>query len=314
MSFSGFDLRPGTSRDEARILELMSVALGDGMPRDPAFWRWKHVTNPAGPSWVRVAEDAEGLVGLRAMMRWRFRVGGREVLAARPVDTATHPRAQRRGLFSQMTRALLDELASDGVGLVFNTPNDQSRPGYAKLGWRPVGRLTVWVRPGGRFAVCPGAPRQPFSWNAEPVPHGEGARAHTVRDAQYLRWRYAEPLTLGYGLARDDDVAVVYRCRARFGRPELTVTDLVCARDVRSIARCARLLRQVVRGGTEVHALAMGARGTREAAVLALAGFVPAPGRGPLLMVREVPGGPPVPPALLQPAGWRVQVGDLEVF
>ena len=37
--------------------------------------------------------------------------------------------------------------AREGVDFVFNTPNDQSRPGYLKMGWQLVGKLTPWVQP-----------------------------------------------------------------------------------------------------------------------------------------------------------------------
>ena len=30
---------------------------------------------------------------------------------------------------------------------MFNTPNDQSRPGYLKMGWQVVGRVPIGVRP-----------------------------------------------------------------------------------------------------------------------------------------------------------------------
>lgn len=306
-------IRPALPEDEAAILALMSASLGNGMPRDPAFWRWKHVLNPAGASLVRVIEDDEGLLGLRAMMRWTFTIGGQTVRAVRPVDTATHPRAQRRGLFTRLTTHLLDELAADGVSLVFNTPNEKSRPGYLKLGWRSVGELTVWVRPGGRFTLRGGSGRGPWRDLPEP-PRIDDPRAHTTRDAIYLRWRYGLAPTLGYGVAQDGANAVVFRTRDRQGRPELTVTELITGADPASIARCARILRRVVREGPESHALAMAAPRTREAAVLALAGFVPLPGRGPHLVVREVPGGTPIPDGLLRPSGWRLQVGDLEVF
>ena len=43
----------------------------------------------------------------------------------------------------------IDEVRADGVDFVFNTPNDKSRPGYLKMGWREVGRLPVAVRPVG---------------------------------------------------------------------------------------------------------------------------------------------------------------------
>jgi len=35
----------------------------------------------------------------------------------------------------------LEELKRRQFGFVFNTPNDQSRPGYLKMGWKPAGQV-----------------------------------------------------------------------------------------------------------------------------------------------------------------------------
>jgi hypothetical protein len=197
---------------------------------------------------------------------------------------------------------------------VFNTPNEKSRPGYLKLGWQSAGPMTVWVRPGGRFAVRGGGGRQAFDGDALLVPDLDDGRLHTARTPAYLRWRYGEVPSLSYGIAREGDLSVVFRARARGGRDELTVCELVLPDGPAAIARSARLVRRVVRQGRESQAVAMAARGTREAAVLALAGFVPVPRSGPHLVVRRVPDGPDLglDPALV--ANWRAQVGDLEVF
>jgi GNAT superfamily N-acetyltransferase len=80
-------------------------------------------------------------------MRWEFLDGDRVVRAVRAVDTATHPDYQGRGIFTRLTLHALDELATEGIEFVFNTPNDQSRPGYLKMGWQVVGQLPTAVRP-----------------------------------------------------------------------------------------------------------------------------------------------------------------------
>ena len=67
--------------------------------------------------------------------------------AVRAVDTATDPDYQGRGLFTRLTLQAIDELRAEGVDFVFNTPNDQSRPGYLKMGWQVVGTLPTHVRP-----------------------------------------------------------------------------------------------------------------------------------------------------------------------
>ena len=140
-------LRPYREEDESAVLELLDASLGGGPVgrRPPSFFRWKHMSNPFGRSFMLVAEDDGRIVGLRAFMRWRFQAGDRELLAVRAVDTATHPDYQGQGIFSRLTLAALDELGGQ-VDLVFNTPNEKSLPGYLKMGWRPVGQVPIRVR------------------------------------------------------------------------------------------------------------------------------------------------------------------------
>ena len=130
------------------MLELVRIAIGRGsVPRTEAFWRWKHEQNPFGPSPAMVAEADGRIVSLRIFLRWRWLYGKYAYAAVRPVDTATHPDWRRRGLFERLTRELLQVMKAEGVAFVFNTPNATSGRGYEKLGWRMVGRPTIWVRP-----------------------------------------------------------------------------------------------------------------------------------------------------------------------
>ena len=94
----------------------------------------------------------------------------------RAVDTATHPEYQGRGIFTRLTHAALDELEREGVAFVFNTPNDQSRPGYLKMGWDVVGRLPVLVRPRSvRRALRMLRARTPAGRWSEPTAAGDPA-------------------------------------------------------------------------------------------------------------------------------------------
>ena len=124
------DVRPYRDDDEASVLDLLAVTLGGGPAgRRPAdFFRWKHLENPAGRSFMLVAELAGQIVGFRAFMRWRFQADGAELRAVRAVDTATHPDHQGKGIFSTPTLRALDELRGE-TDLVFNTPNAASLPG-----------------------------------------------------------------------------------------------------------------------------------------------------------------------------------------
>ena len=134
--------------DLPHVLELLQAALGGGPAgvRPAEFFRWKHLENPFGRSFMLVAEADGRIIGLRAFMRWRFRADDRVVHAVRAVDTATHPDYQGRGVFSMLTRRAIEEMRGE-VELIFNTPNEKSLPGYLKMGWQSVGRVPILVRP-----------------------------------------------------------------------------------------------------------------------------------------------------------------------
>src|SRR4029079_3933876 len=143
------EIRRATPSDRSAILRLGTRTLGwMGDAEDDAFFTWKHELNPFGPSPMWVACDGPRVVGFRTFLRWEFvEPGDRVVRAVRAVDTATDPDYQGRGIFTNLTLAALDELRAEGVDTVFNTPNDNSLPGYLKMGWRVVGRLPVSIMP-----------------------------------------------------------------------------------------------------------------------------------------------------------------------
>ena len=138
----------------------------------------------------------------------------RSLGAVRAVDTATHPDLQGRGLFRRLTLLAVDELTADGTRFVFNTPNDQSRPGYLKMGWQSLGRAPVIVAPrrGRSLARLVRARAPAERWSA-PCEAGRPAidaladphmaslltvqdvdrrRTHTARTAAYMSWRYTQ--------------------------------------------------------------------------------------------------------------------------
>ena len=141
------DIRPYRDADEQAVLGLLNDALGGGPAgtRPAEFFRWKHLENPFGRSFMLVAETDGRIVGLRAFMRWEFVAGDRRFRAVRAVDTATHPDHQGKGIFSRLTLEALDALR-DEADFIFNTPNEKSLPGYLKMGWQVVGQVPIRIR------------------------------------------------------------------------------------------------------------------------------------------------------------------------
>jgi GNAT superfamily N-acetyltransferase len=338
-------VRPFALEDLPAVLTLLEASLGGGPAgrRPPEFFRWKHLESPFGPSFMLVAEHGGRLVGLRAFMRWRFDAGGRTVRAARPVDTATHPDVQGMGIFTRLTRELLD-LVDDQVDLIFNTPNAKSGPGYLKLGWREVGRVPVEVRARrplrllGQLAGSAGgrgsggaadAGHAPPPADAAPVADvlqrsGEvhrlleqGAAApaglHTPRDLAYLRWRYGAAPLLGYRAVVDEDGGrltglAIFRVRPRGRLWESTVAEVLDGGDP-AVAR--RLLRGVVAAAPVDHLTLHAPPGSRLAGASRRSGYLPSPA-GIRLMVKPLD--PGILPDPTQLGAWSLSLGDLEVF
>lgn len=323
------------------VLELVRAAMGEErVAFSEAYWRWKHETNPAGPSPCLVAQDGGGqLVGVRAFLRWRWRSGARDVPCVRAVDTATHPGWQGRGVFRRLTLALVEQVHAAGAAFVFNTPNARSLPGYLRMGWSRVGRVDVWVRllrPWAAARRLVGLPPPQVDEVAEPRSTIEGlldepglpallARAapdhderyHTFLTLEHLRWRYARVPGFRY-LARwdldgEDGAAVIAR-RAQRGRfEELLVTELIVGRTWRGLRRAVALLRDLGREGGADHVAACAPPRSREALALAAAGFVLAPRAGLLVTARPLDLAADLPPPERR-GSWRWSAGDLELL
>jgi GNAT superfamily N-acetyltransferase len=314
MALDDLTIRPGAPGDLDQVLSVAARSLGWAADeRDRAFFRWKHEQNPAGssPSWVAV-DDGE-VIAFRTYLRWAFESDGERLEMARAVDTATDPAHQGRGLFRRLTLRSVDDLTAAGVDAVFNTPNDQSRPGYLKMGWHQLGRPTIGVRPASlrKLPVLRQARTSSEKWS-EPCTIGEPAADalaasgvaelaaagprhgwSTPRTASYLAWRYAfEPLH--YRVIEAGGGLVVFRVRRRGPAREVAIVEWLAPRSDR------RALSTLVRSAGD-YAMGIGLRPGH--------GVLPLPRRGPIVTWRPL--ARPAVPAL---ADLSFSLGDLELF
>jgi GNAT superfamily N-acetyltransferase len=318
--------RRATDADRPAILEVLRRSLGREMDdRYEALFAWKHLENAFGPSPAWVACDGDRIAGFRTLMRWEFETASGRFRAVRAVDTATDPDYQGRGIFRTLTLHAVDELREEGVDFVFNTPNDQSRPGYLRMGWQIVGQLPTLVRPTRWHRIARIArARVPAARWSTPTTAGEdaaavlndtpaltallaaragaGAGVRTVTTPEYLRWRFGTPL-LGYravvapgGLERG---VALFRLRARGPSQEAALVAVLTRAGDRRTA--GALVRAVARAAPADYVLALG-RGP-----VAPGGMVRLPKTGPLLTWRPVATDRP-------PTGWDVTLGDIELF
>ena len=323
-------VRSATTDDEAQVLDLAARTLGWGPePRWAQLFRWKHDENPFGTSPRWVAVDDRRVVGFRVLLRWQFLDrSGHVHRAVRAVDTATDPDHQGQGIFTRLTMAALGDLAADGTDFAFNTPNDQSRPGYLKMGWQVLGRPSVMALPAGPSALArlggartaaalwsepvsagrpaPEALADPAAeWLVDHLAPGPGALG-TDRSLAFLRWRHGladlHYRALGLGADAAEGLAL-FRVRRRGTAREATVTEVLVPAGADAGRRRRRLLRLVARRSGADYALVGADPALRGAPAVPLLQL------GPVLTWRAVTEASP--PALDQ---WQLTMGDLELF
>lgn len=311
----GVTIRRATEQDREEILDLGRRCLGwTDDPLHRWLFAWKHDQNPFGssPGWVATHDDQ--VVGVRMLMRWEFVRDGQVLRAFRAVDTATSPEFSGRGIFSALTSTAISETASD-VDFVFNTPNDQSRPGYLKLGWQSVGYLPAAVRLAGPTAALAALrARTPASIESQELTVGQSfgdwfdgspptePMSHPSRTLEthatpaFLRWRYGEP-ALRYRVIDTNGAALIVRARRRGAANEL----VLAAHPGLPRKSADRLVADVLEDSGCDYVIRLGPPDLRT-------GFVPV-GRGPLLTWRSMAlhAMPPRP-------NWNLGLGDIELF
>ncbi len=337
--------------DEDAVIDLLKMSLGESEVnlRTPEFWRWKHINNPFGPSYVRVSCDESGqIAGLRAFMQWGLKFGQRNVRAVRAVDTSTHPNFRRMGIFSTLTKKVVEDVTEDGVDLIFNTPNQLSMPGYLKMGWHYVGALQPMIK-------VLNYPR--FAWglanyklkvnNAERYSEDSFFKGHvddvgmllkdenplnelisrsaalndtddrlvTVRSAEYLGWRYADHPNLTYysvNLENNGELlgSAIFRTNTRFGLKEIVLTELLVARPDDKL--CGEIIKQIISAVKADYMVAYFKEGSFVKQTLRKNGFRPVPKMGMDFTSRRLNSNIKVDPYILD--NWDLTIGDIELF
>jgi GNAT superfamily N-acetyltransferase len=255
--------------------------------------------------WVATVD--ERVVGFRTFMRWQFaRTDDTRLQAVRAVDTATDPDYQGRGIFSRLTLHGIDELRDEGVGIIFNTPNTKSLPGYLKMGWQVVGRPPVSVMPNGVWSLwqLAGArtaasrypiemrvgedPEQVFSDTDAVARLFSRIASHvglaTNRTPEYLRWRYGfAPLRYRVVLhsSSPEDGLAVFHLRRRGRAIEATVCDVMTPATAPHVEH--QLMRKIAALTNADYLLRIDRRRV-------MRGFLPVPRNGPVLTFRSIDG------------------------
>ena len=128
-----YDCRWSSEADEKFINDFITVAnsvFGGGFSKE--LFRKKYIDNIYGDSVVEVVYIDENPVAARGL--WRNDIMGKP--SYQPGDTCVTEVCRGRGIFTEMTKRSVEMLQSDAI--VYNFPNQNSFPGYMKMGWKLI--------------------------------------------------------------------------------------------------------------------------------------------------------------------------------
>lgn len=314
-------IREATENDAPGIVRVLKASLGEAdLPLSEKIWNYKHRDNPFGKSLVLIAEEGGSTIGVRAFMRWEWIIDGKLFKAFRAVDTATHPAHQGKGVFKKLTMAAIESAKSHGAHFVFNTPNDQSRPGYLKMGWEIVNKVNVAIKPifsglvkrssnglnYGHDLQLSGKELEIIceNWNGSLAAK---EKLFTPKSADYLQWRYETNQLQKYEIVARGDIYVAAYVKKRGKIKELRVAECLHDGSKESVREISKILDVLSKGfGVQVltyapHLIDLGIMGFR-------GNF------GPVLTLRALHLNPEEKNKLLNIGNWGNSIGDLELF
>jgi len=261
--------RPG---DEKQILNLFREGFHEERTID--HWTWEYRKNPVAKGMVFLADSNAEIVGHYAVIPTLFRVGEQDVLGSQSVDTVTLEGFRRKGVFTTLARLTYEKAKSKGVRFVYGYPNRFSYHGLVKkLGFQEVATvpklaktlslkgllLRISKRPRvlrkfsflGKMPTRHSDRTKPSNTNKVHIAERTGPfgpefdelwnrtkkdfRVATVRNADYLNWRYVERPMSKYEIfeAREKNRILGFIIGRMLGQDswkEGYVVDFLCAR------------------------------------------------------------------------------------
>ncbi|MGF7081299.1 GNAT family N-acetyltransferase [Mucilaginibacter sp. UYCu711] len=148
-----------------------------GYERPVGFFQKKYDTDYTGVKYIgylayNQQHQPIAFYGVIPTLVW---YNGKTVLAAQSADTMTHPGYRNMGVFRALANLTYALCKQEGISLVFGFPNQNSLPGFIKMGWHITESLDSFqIRVGGMLQLQMIARRYPvlrplYNWYTDRI-------------------------------------------------------------------------------------------------------------------------------------------------
>ena len=312
------EIRKAEAKDLSGILKVLKKSLGEtSSEKTESVWNYKHTNNPFGKSLVLVACIDNKIVGVRAFMYWKWQSENKVFSAFRAVDTATDPDFQGRGIFKKLTLKALEIGQIYGVNFVFNTPNEQSKPGYLKMGWREVNQIRLTISPCNPFnffkqgqfnpSINENCSESDFNalldkYNST---RAKQRKLFTPKDETFLTWRYENNVLQSYHVVKSKDYFLAAYLKNHKNYKELRVSELIYISE-KGKSKAKKTISEL---SNEYAANFVSYAQDDFSGMLSFTGHF-----GPVLTLKELNLNDRESSSLLNLGNWGYSLGDLELF
>lgn len=161
-----------------------------------AYLRWQYYDNPSGAAKVWVARESGRIVASYAAVPHRVYAHGRIATGWRVQNVVTLPKHRGQGLYHKLAAIAAQEIFKCAHPLNFAFPNERSKNGFIRTGWKAAFRLplkTIALResaPSAHPAVV--TPLTRFDAESQHIweAYRNSLGFAVERSSSYLNWRY----------------------------------------------------------------------------------------------------------------------------
>jgi hypothetical protein len=127
--------------DFSELVDLYNLCFNKSI--ELSYFSWKFINNPAGRARGFVAKHDGNIAGFYGIIPEKYLVGGKSKIIYQSMDTMTHPKYQRMGLFTKLANLTYQDLINEtGEAFIVGFPGLTSYPGFVgKLGWIDIQQI-----------------------------------------------------------------------------------------------------------------------------------------------------------------------------
>ena len=161
------------------------------------YLRWQYYENPSGAAKVWVAREGGKIVASYTAIPHRIYANGRVATGWRVQNVVTLPEHRGQGLYHKLAAVAAQELFLGDHPLNFTFPNERSKNGFIRTGWKAAFRLPLKIKalrdslPSANLSAIV-TPLTRFDADSERIWEGHRNRLGFAveRSSSYLNWRY----------------------------------------------------------------------------------------------------------------------------